>query len=237
MRVNLTEAAGLAHGGPVTAQQTSRPTGRANQRERTRAAIVAAARDLMSTAEEITMPAVARAARVSEATAYRYFPDLVSLLSETVDNDWPSPAEALAPVEDVQDPVRRVAFATEFLLRGVHRRQAVVRSVMAAAVGAPDRAAIRPGHRFGLIDEAIAPLAGRLSGHALAQLRRDLAVVMSAEALFILTDLCALPPDEAITSAVATASTLTAAAVRDSGWSVVDDRNRRRPDSSHPARA
>lgn len=38
---------------------------------------------------------------------------------------------------------------------------------------------------------------------------------MSAEALFILTDLCALPPDEAIASAVTTASTLTAAAVRD----------------------
>lgn len=215
MRVDLTEVAGAAHSGPVTAQQTGRSTGRVNQRERTRAAIVAAARELMSAAEEITMPAVARAARVSEATAYRYFPDLVSLLSQAMDNDWPSPAEALAPVADVQDPVRRVAFATEFLLRGVHRRQAVVRSVMAAALGTPDRAVIRPGHRFGLIDEAIAPLAGRLSEHALAQLRRDLAVVMSAEALFILTDLCALSPDEAIASAVSTAGTLTAAAVHD----------------------
>lgn len=217
MRVDLTDVIGAAHSGPVTAQQTGRSTGRANQRARTRTAIVAAARELMSAAEEITMPAVARAARVSEATAYRYFPDLVSLLSQAMDNDWPSPAEALAPVADVQDPVRRVAFATEFLLRGVHRRQAVVRSVMAAAIGAPDRAGIRPGHRFGLIDEAIAPLAGRVSERALAQLRRDLAVVMSAEALFILTDLCALPPDEAIASAVTTASSLTAAAVRDSG--------------------
>ena len=191
---------------------TTQQTGRANQRERTRAAIVTAARDLMAAAEEITMPAVAQAARVSEATAYRYFPDLVSLLRETMDNDWPGPAEALAPIADVDDPVRRVAFATEFLLRRIQQRQAVVRSVMSAAILAPDRAVIRPGHRFGLIDEAIAPLAARLPEHAVAQLRRDLAVVMSAEALFTLTDLCALPPDEAIASAVATASTLTAAA-------------------------
>jgi AcrR family transcriptional regulator len=191
---------------------TTQQTGRANQRERTRAAIVTAARDLMAAAEEITMPAVAQAARVSEATAYRYFPDLVSLLRETMDNDWPSPAEALAPIADDDDPVRRVAFATEFLLRRIHQRQAVVRSVMSAAILAPDRSVIRPGHRFGLIDEAIAPLAARLPEQEVAKLRRDLAVVMSAEALFTLTDLCALPPDEAIASAVATASTLTAAA-------------------------
>jgi hypothetical protein len=48
----------------------------------------------------------------------------------------------------------------------------------------------------------------------LAQLKRDLAVVMSAEALFALTDLCRLPPADAIASAVHTARTLTAAALR-----------------------
>ena len=46
----------------------------------------------------------------------------------------------------------------------------------------------------------------------LAQLKRDLAVVVSAEALFTLTDLCGLSPDDAIASAVATARTLTEAA-------------------------
>jgi len=46
----------------------------------------------------------------------------------------------------------------------------------------------------------------------LAQLKRDLAVVVSAEALFTLTDLCRLSPDEAIASAVHTARVLTEAA-------------------------
>ena len=44
------------------------------------------------------MPDVARAAMVSEATAYRYFPDLVTLLQQALAGLWPPPAEALAPV-------------------------------------------------------------------------------------------------------------------------------------------
>jgi hypothetical protein len=75
-------------------------------------------------------------------------------------------------------------------------------------------AATRPGHRFGLIDYALRPLTGdgAAGAAALAQLKRDLAVVVSAEALFTLTDLCGLPPEDAIASAVHTARALTQAA-------------------------
>ena len=45
------------------------------------------------------------------------------------------------------------------------------------------------------------------------QLKRGLAVVVSAEALFTLTDLCGLAPDTAIASAAETARALTAAAI------------------------
>jgi len=55
--------------------------GRVNQKARTRMAIVAAARELIQTGQPVTMPAVAQAALVSEPTAYRYFPDLLSLLT------------------------------------------------------------------------------------------------------------------------------------------------------------
>ena len=46
----------------------------------------------------------------------------------------------------------------------------------------------------------------------MADLKQDLAIVVSAEALFVLTDLCGLSPDDAIASAVRTATTLTSAA-------------------------
>jgi AcrR family transcriptional regulator len=187
-------------------------TGRANQKQRTRMAIMAAARELIGTGAEVSMPLIARAALVSEATAYRYFPDLASLIREALAEDWPSPAQALAPLADCADPVERVAFACEFLLRGVLARQGGVRAMMSATITRPDSATTRPGIRFGLADYALLPLESTLATtdpDALAQLKRDLAVVMSAEALFILTDLCGLAPEDAIQSAVRTATTLT----------------------------
>lgn len=193
-------------------------TGRVNQKQRTRAGIVAAARDLITGTTEVTMPAVARAALVSEATAYRYFPDLVSLLREAVDGTWPSPAEILASVEQSTDPVERIAVGTERLLRHVQAYQGAVRAMIAASVVRPRAEGIRPGYRFGIIDHALAPLETSLGSRdpvAFRQLKQDLAIVVSAEALFTLTDLYELSPDEAIASAVRTARTITAAAVRE----------------------
>src|ERR1700690_299212 len=77
--------------------------GRVNQKARTRAAIVDACGDLIRSGAEVTMPEVARRALVSEATAYRYFPDLISLLREALEGTWPDPAEAVAPVAQSGD--------------------------------------------------------------------------------------------------------------------------------------
>jgi AcrR family transcriptional regulator len=188
-------------------------TGRVNQKRRTRAAILHAAAELMRTGREVTMPEVAHDALVSEATAYRYFPDLASLLAEAMAGQWPTPQRALASVADSSDPVERVAVATEHLLRHVLTFQGAVRAMIAATVTRPEAAALRPGLRFGLIDHALAPVADVLDPAALDQLKNDLAVVVSAEALFSLTDLCRLEPEAAIASVVHTATTLTRAAV------------------------
>jgi AcrR family transcriptional regulator len=193
--------------------------GRVNQKLRTRVAIVQAAAELSRTGREVTMPEVARAALVSEATAYRYFPDLVSLLREAIGGQLPAEGEGLAAVAGSDDPVERIAAATEFLLRHVLDRQGVVRALIAATLIRPAQAGARPGLRFGLIDDALSPLAETVAAAArpaaLTQLKRDLAVVVSAEALFSLTDLYGLDPEDAIASIVHTATTLTRAALRD----------------------
>lgn len=191
-------------------------SGRANQKLRTRNAIVQAAAELSRTGREVTMPEVARAAMVSEATAYRYFPDLVSLLQEAIAGQLPVPAEALEPVAGSADPVARIAAVTEFLLRHVLSRQGVVRALIAATITRPGQPQARPGLRYGLIDGALSPLDGTLGATdpgALAQLKRGLAVVVSAEALFNLTDAGGLGDEEAIASIVHTAVTLTRAAI------------------------
>jgi AcrR family transcriptional regulator len=196
---------------------TQTTTGRVNQKRRTRNAIVHAAAELIRTGREVTMPEIAKAALVSEATAYRYFPDLASLLQEAMAGQLPSPAEALDPVVAyADDPVARVAAATEFLMRHVLARQGAVRAMIAATITRPGQARTRPGLRFGLIDYALAPLAdtpGACDPETLAQLKRDLAIVVGAEALFNLTDLYGLEPEAAIASVVHTATVLTRAAL------------------------
>jgi AcrR family transcriptional regulator len=197
---------------------TAVDAGRTNQKKRTRSAIVEACRAIVRSGAPVTMPEVARAALVSEATAYRYFPDLVSLLNETIDGIWPAPAVALAPVSDSRDPVERIAFACQFLLRGVLPLQGAVRAMISATITRSELAVRRPGIRFGLIEHALAPLddsLGRTDPTRLAQLKIDLAAVVSAEALFSLTDLAGLAPDDAIASLVRTATTITGAAVGD----------------------
>jgi AcrR family transcriptional regulator len=187
---------------------------RLNQKARTRAAIVQAVHELARSGAEITMPSVAKAALVSEATAYRYFPDLVTLLLEADQGTWPDPAEALAPVTGSADPAERIGFAARLLLDGVLANESAVRAMIAGSITRPEIAARRPGHRFGLIDAALAPAAHRLDPAAFAQLRRDLAVVVSADALFTLTDLCELSRPAAVDSAVHTARALTESAFR-----------------------
>jgi AcrR family transcriptional regulator len=191
--------------------------GREKQKARTRRAVVDACRELTRSGAEVTIPRVAELAMVSEATAYRYFPDLVSLLREALDGLWPDPALALAPVAASMEPVERVAFACEYLLRGVHAYQGAVRAMISHTITAPATARARPAIRIGLIDYALAPFEEpaspvRLAPDAMARLKQDLSIVISAEAFFTLTDLFRLAPDEAIATAVRTAATLTRAA-------------------------
>ena len=190
--------------------------GRVNQKRRTRTAIVAGCRTLIESGSPTTMAAVARAAEVSEATAYRYFPDLVSVIREALVG-LGSPAE-FGSIEHSEDPVERVAHATEVLARYVLAREGAVRALASASLTRSDAAAIRPGYRFGLIDRALAPLtadsADQVETPGLRQLRLDLAVILGAEALFTLMDACGLSSDEAVASVVHTARVVTEAAVR-----------------------
>lgn len=78
--------------------------------------------------------------------------------------------------------------------------------------GGPGTGALATQH----IEHALAPWADDVDPArraAVRQLVRDLAVVVSAESLFTLTDLCGLSPDDAVASLVSTARRVTATAV------------------------
>src|SRR6202161_476236 len=181
---------------------------RVRQKERTRAALIAAARQLILDGAAVTMMGAATAVGVSEATAYRHFPDLPSLLRDAFAGLWPETPGDLARAGDYGDVPERVAQATDFLLRNVVRMQGAVRAMIASTITREEVTFPRPGRRFGLLALAVAPLkrppAATEPGR-LTQLKHDLAVIMSAEALFTLTDLAGLAPHDAIASVVRTA--------------------------------
>ena len=158
------------------------------------------------------MPAVARAALVSEPTAYRYFPDLASLLEEALAGIEPDPAAALAAGADPGDPVARVAYAAELLAELVVERQGAIRALISVSIARGTARQVRPGlplrpYRSG----AGSPLRAQpgIDAATLEQLRRDLAVVISAEAVLTLTDLYGLDSEAAVASIVHTARLIT----------------------------
>ncbi|MEY9852292.1 AcrR family transcriptional regulator [Leifsonia sp. EB41] len=192
----------------------------AERRRATRAALVSACRETIRSGGEVSMPQLARAAGVAEATAYRYFPDLVSLVKEGLEGLWPAPVEALASVVDSVDVIERVDAACEFLLRRSHRFERAIRAVIADTVTRPEAGRTRPGFRFGLIALALTPLAGEVDTRRrkrVEELRDELAAVVGAEALFALTDLAGMDIDRAIGTLRRAARTLTAAALSDLG--------------------
>jgi AcrR family transcriptional regulator len=190
----------------------------ATQKRRTRTALLKSCRSLITSGDDVSMPAVATAAGVSEATAYRHFSDLVSLVNEALRELWPSPDKAMAPIAQSTDPLERIDFACEFLLRRVHSYQGSVRAVIAATITRPATVQHRPGFRFGLIDAALDPVMAPRNDDAarrLQQLKQDLAAIVSAEALFTLTDLCGLKLEDAVASLRRTARAITDVAVRE----------------------
>ena len=109
--------------------------GRQNQKERTRRAIVAAAAKLIAAGTLPTMPEVADEALVSTATAYRYFPDQLSLLSAALQDGYAGIGERFEPdIGPERDLERRVDIATEGLLRRIVDREPLVRTVMALSL-------------------------------------------------------------------------------------------------------
>jgi hypothetical protein len=100
-------------------------------------------------------------------------------------------------------------------MRGVLAYQGAVRAMISHTIVAAAGVRARPGIRFGLIDYALGPFEDSpvsLRPDAMTRLKQELAIVVSAEALFTLTDLCGLTPDDAIAGGVRAASTLTGAA-------------------------
>ena len=166
--------------------------GRANQKRRTRQALIAAALALRDEGRDPTLAEVAERALVSRATAYRYFASVEALISETATERGLQPlAQFWQPGDDPVEGVGRAAQELHKLLLddevGLHVME---RSFMTVWLeSASPEAPLRPGRRMGYIEPIVDSLKEALTPAARRRLKQALSMVMGTEALIAARDI------------------------------------------------
>jgi AcrR family transcriptional regulator len=176
----------------------SRPSReRKRQKKRTRAALLAAASDLLAAGHHPSVQDVADAAQVSRATAYRYFPTREDLLLEVpLDRDAPSPDELFSGggPTDAEDRVALVQNALFDLARDHESEfRMFLRSSMTRALRASDDdVVVRGARRIDLIDAALEAMPVGVTPAERDRLRNALSLVVGIESLVVMRDVLGL---------------------------------------------
>jgi AcrR family transcriptional regulator len=138
---------------------------------------------------------VAQSAKVSRATAYRYFPSRSKLVSAVI-------AEALAPVQRAVPQKGEAKQRLHELLDRTYSRFAEYEPHMRAALqlalehqsleaaGLLEEEPFKRGQRREILDVTLAPLRKKLGPKAYQRLLKALAVVYGIEPMVILKDIC-----------------------------------------------
>lgn len=173
--------------------------GRTQQKQRTRTALLDAARELIVQGVEPTVDAAAAAASISRTTAYRYFPNQRALL---VAAHPETEARSLLPPDAPDDPGARLDLVIDAFTRLMVDTEPQLRTMLRLSleVDAADRPQLllRQGRVIGWIEEALAPLRGQLSEPELRRLVLAIRSAVGIEALVWLTDVAGLSRAEAV---------------------------------------
>ena len=163
---------------------------RTNQKNRTREALLAAARELMSEGENVTLAKVAERARTGRATVYRYFSDPgVLALDATLDIEVTPTEELLEGVEDVRSRVHAVA---RYYLDFSREHEAFFRQFLAESLKASlqdGTVKMRGARRVTAFDEALEPVRSSMKRSDYKDLTRCLAMTTGMEQFVILEDI------------------------------------------------
>lgn len=168
---------------------------RVAQKQRTRLALLAAARELLAEGAHPTVAEAADRAGISRATAYRYFSAPEPMAQEAVLDaiarefadvsfrDYPEGADIAERAETLVAAVLRMVLANEALFR----------TFLGVAVGGGNRPpAPRGARRLGWIREALQPVAGAIEPPRFERLVTGLALLTGIETIIVLRDVCGL---------------------------------------------
>lgn len=191
-------------------------TGRARQKQRTRMALVAAARDLVALGgRPPTVGEAAEAASVSRTTAYRYFATQKSLLlaahPEVV-------ATSMLPEGVGDDPEERVAAAVRGFMAMVVDTEPQQRTMLRLSLESDTESGqlpLRQGRAIGWFTEALEPMADQLGTDGVRRLAIAVRAVSGIESLVWLTDIAGLTREQAVEQMVWSAGALVRRAAED----------------------
>jgi AcrR family transcriptional regulator len=188
----------------IAVSRQAENSGRSLQRERTRNAILDAARALIKAGRVPTVPEAAEAAQVSRATAYRYFPSQGPLLHATYDDVMTA---LTAGTFEGEDAAERVDEALCAAFTGILEHEPFMRAALRLALEqwAIERAGgelseERPprGGRRRVIDDALSVLEDEMDPDRLARLKATLGMVFGIEGHIAVRDVYGLDEDSAL---------------------------------------
>jgi len=173
--------------------------GRTEQKQRTRHALVAAARALVADGVTPTIEQAASQAAISRTTAYRYFPNQRALLMAAHPE---TAAQSLLPADSPPDPEERLDAVIDAFTKIIVETEAQQRTMLRLSLEADDRERaglpLRQGRAIGWIEEALTPVRGQLSDPELHQLVLAIRSSTGIEALAWLTDIGGLSRPDAV---------------------------------------
>ena len=189
-------------------------TGRTRQKARTRAALVASARELLAAGEDPSVEQAADRAGVSRTTAYRYFPNRRTLLAAIYPEieatsllDGPdAPGDAATRLDAV------IASVSAQLLDHEHELRAQLR--LSLEPGHRNELPLRQGRAMKWLEDALSPLRDRLTDAELRRLVLSIRATLGIESLVWLTDVGGVSREEAVEIMGDSARTLYQAAAR-----------------------
>ena len=173
-------------------------SGRTDQKQRTRAALVDAARRIVANGGSPTVEDAATAASISRTTAYRYFTSRRALLAAAHPE---IAAESLLGPNPPEDAEVRLDIVVRKFIDLIVDTEAQQRTMLRLSLedGPVDHTdlPLRQGRAIRWIGEALEPLRGRLTDAKLHRLALAIRSAIGIEALVWLTDIGGLDRSEA----------------------------------------
>lgn len=188
--------------------------GRSRQKGRTRAALVAAAREILAEGVTPTVEQAADRAEVSRTTSYRYFPNQQDLLFATFPQlESPSLLGDQPPVGPAERLDRVLAQVGTQLLDHEAALRATLRISLEVPAPPRDALLLRRGRVVRWLEDALSPLRDRLGRAAVHRLALAIRAAFGIESFVWLVDVGGLSRRSAIEIMHATATTLLRAAL------------------------